>query len=242
VDVFAKINEVKSRAYKGAPGSKRKRFCDEYSKALRHIHRNINVNTVKRLKEGEVVSCKKGCTFCCRQHIGVPFAQALLVVDYLYSHEQALLNFISNYSRWHELVGNISENIDSDLQLSMRHSDPNEILSLVNNPLFQNYLDVQVPCPLLQNNACSIYEVRPFNCAQHISISPNDRCSISSSSKPTTKEIRLTEEDRAKLSALPYVSSSLLLLIVTLPTVTYKLLVNGLPYFSYEMGIEKVFV
>lgn len=240
VDIFTRIKDVRSKAYKGAVGARRERFCSEYSKALTQIHANIHENAKNSLKE--VISCKQGCSFCCYQHIGVMFAQGLLVVDYLYSHDQALRNFINNYPRWHENVGDISDQIDYAFRLAIRNPDPNELLSVVKSPLFQNYHDKQVPCPFLQNAKCSIYEVRPACCAQHIATSPNEWCSKSSTFKPITKEIPISGGDTAKLMSLPYVSPSLLLLIFTLPTVTYKLLVNGLPHFLIEMGIEPVFV
>jgi Fe-S-cluster containining protein len=241
VDVFTKIKDVKSKAYKGAVGARRERFCSEYSELLKttraHIHENAN-----NLKDGEIISCHQGCSFCCYQHVGVMFAHGLLVVDYLYSHDQALSNFINNYARWHENLGDISDDIDYAFRLAVRNPDPHELLSVVKSPLFQNYHNKQVPCPFLQNAKCSIYEVRPSSCAQHISTSPNEWCSKNSKFKPVTREIPISASDTAKLKSLPYVSPSLLLLIFTLPTVTYKLLLNGLPHFLIEMKIEPIFV
>lgn len=241
MDVFTRIDGVKSKAYKGAAGAMRERFCKEYSKALRQIFANIQRNAKLSLKDGENISCRKGCSHCCRQHVGVPFAQGLLVVDYLYSHKPALSNFVNNYARWYENAGSISENIDFELRSSMRNPDSDDLLRHVKNPLLQKYLVTQTPCPFLKNEVCSIYEARPFNCAQHLSISPNEWCAIESTTKPKTKEIRLTEGDRENLRSLPYVSPGLFF-IFTLPVLTYKLMVNGLPYFLNEMEIEPLFV
>jgi Fe-S-cluster containining protein len=242
VNELARIKDVKRKAYLGAAGARRKQFCNEYSRVLRQIHTDILATAKNNLKEGEFISCGKGCSFCCYQHLGVTFAHGLLVVDHLYSHERELEIFLNNFPGWRERVGGISDEIDRDFRLAAQNPDPNELLNVVKSPLFQTYHENQVPCPFLHNSVCSIYEVRPSGCVQHISISPADRCAKNSPFKPNTKEIPIKESDNAKLLSLPYGSPILMLSIFTLPTMTYKLLVNGLPHFSIETGTGRIFV
>ncbi|MFC2059555.1 hypothetical protein ACFLTZ_00455 [Chloroflexota bacterium] len=111
----------------------------------------------------------------------------MAIVDYLYSHDVILNNFLNNYPQWEESAGDIPRQIDADFNLAMQERNPIAILKHSNHPLISNYFDMQVPCPLLTNSHCSIYEVRPLNCAGHYSTSPCEWCSDSSTEEPNYK-------------------------------------------------------
>lgn len=235
------IKTIKKKAYDGLNGAKRKRFCEAYWKALPQIYTNLHNGFSKTLREGENISCKKGCIYCCNQHISTDIGHGLLVVDYLYSHDMVLENFLSNYSKWRESVGDISNTIDTEYNLAARDRNPNAILEQVNSPTISKYFDIQAPCPFLHDSKCYIYDVRPLNCAAHFSKSPCDWCSNDSKEEPKISEIMPSYIDLTKLMMLPGVTPNLFLFRFTLPVMVFDVLVDGLPLFLNKSGIWGIF-
>ena len=235
------IRNIKRKAYEGVSGAKRKQFCDEYRRVLPQIYSNLHNGFTKTLQEGEQISCKKGCFYCCYQYVGVTLAHGIVIVDYLYSHGGVLDNFLNNYPQWQESAADISREIDGELNLIIQKRSPTAILRHSVDPLVSGYFDIQVRCPFLLNSSCSIYEVRPLNCAGHYSTSPCEWCSKSSPKEPTIKEVFPSESDIIKLNSLSNVTPSLFHQS-TMPIMVYELLVNGLPGFLSKSGINTAFM
>jgi Fe-S-cluster containining protein len=232
-----RIKKVKRKAYEGVSGAKRRQFCDAYRRVLPAIYSNLHKRCIESLKEGEQISCNKGCFYCCYQHVGVTLADGVVIVDYLYSHEGVLGNFLNSYPEWQMAAADISREVDAECNLavetgnlgaSLRHSD--------------DYFDIQVRCPFLLGSNCSIYEVRPLNCAAHYSTSPCEWCAKGSPEKPVLREMLLDESDMIKLMALPNITPGLFLHRTTLPILVYELLVDGLPAFLRESGADIAFM
>lgn len=236
------LKNIKRKAYKGVSGARRKQFCDEYRRVLPQIYSNLHNGYIKTLKEGEQISCKKGCFYCCYQHVAVSLAHGIVIVDYLYSHDVVLNNFLNNYPQWKESAGDISRKLDAEFNLAIQERSPTAILRHSNNPLSSSYFDIQVPCPLLLNSSCSIYEVRPLNCAGHYSTSPCEWCSKSSPKEPRIEEVLPGESDMIKFISLPNVTPNLFLHQSTIPIMVYELLVDGLPAFLSKSGMNSVFM
>ncbi len=236
------IKNIKKKAYIGPSGVKRKQFCEKYLRVLPQIYSNLHNGQIKTLREGEQISCKKECFHCCYQHVAVPLAHGLSIVDYLYSHDVALNNFLNNYPQWEEAAGDTSRELDTGFNLAIQERDPAAILRHANNPLSSSYFDIQVPCPFLLNSCCSIYEVRPMNCAGHYSTSPREWCAKSRSEEPKVREALPSESDMIKLISLPNVTRKLFLHQSTVPIMVYELLVDGLPAFLSKYGVDSVFI
>lgn len=236
------MKNIKKKAYKGLSGARRKQFCDEYRRVLPQIYSNLYNGYIKTLKEGEQISCKKGCFHCCYQHVGLFLAHGILIVDYLYSHDVVLNNFLNNYPQWKESAWDISLKLDAELNSAMQERNPAAILRHANNPLSSSYFDIQVPCPFLLNSCCSIYEVRPLNCAGHYSTSPCEWCSENSPKEPKIEEALPSDSDMIKLFSLPYFTPNLLLHLSTMPIMVYELLVDGLPAFLSKFRLGSVFM
>jgi len=237
-----RIKNIRRKAYKGVSGAKRKQFCDEYRRVLPQVYSSFHKRCVETLREGEQISCKNGCFYCCYQHVWVTLGEGIVIVDYLYSHDDVLNNFLNNYPQWQESVGDISRELDAGYNSAIQERDPAAVLRQADNPLILSYYDIQVPCPFLFNSSCSIYEVRPLNCAGHYSTSPCEWCSKSSPKKPVLRGIIPDESDMIKLMSLPNITPSLFLHRSTLPIMVYELLVDGLPAFLSKSGINTAFM
>ncbi len=224
------VKNIKRKAYGGVNGAKRKQFCKEYRRALPQIFSNMHNEYRKYIGEQKQISCKKQCAYCCYQHVSIPLAHGIIIVDYIYSHDEILNNFLSVYTQWEESAGNICREIDAQSNSAMQSHDLLALLYRANDPLISLYYDKQIPCPFLINSVCSIYEVRPINCAGHYSTSPCEWCSKSSKESPDVSESYPSEKDLEILFTLKNVSHNLFLRQETVPIMVHDILTEGLPF------------
>jgi len=93
--------------------------------------------------------------------------------------------------------------------------------------LLTEYAGLNLPCPFLDENKCSIYPVRPICCASHHSVSPIEWCAPGSSEQPMIYEAMPAREDLIELNHLT--EAALSLHQETMPVLVYSLLTIGLP-------------
>jgi maleate cis-trans isomerase/Fe-S-cluster containining protein len=123
--------------------------------------------------EGKAVSCRKGCSACCRAHpvpVTPPEAYALLrLVENLPEPRRAEVR-----ARFADRVRRLREAglADRFLQLEAdRDVTKNEV-----HEAARRYFRLGLACPFLEDDACSIYEDRPFLCREFLVTSPAERC------------------------------------------------------------------
>jgi len=170
----------------GAIGRERKLWCESFlvwkTKTLGQMEADLSKLSMERKKS---ISCRKGCSFCCSQHICTTLQECEAIVYWLYQHDNARNHFLSRYSGWRNKV---SGNAVFE-QLSRAASD------FMSNPLgpgvkdafmkvSDEYRQMDIPCPFLEDGACSVYPVRPFVCASCVALSPSDECRPSSATAP----------------------------------------------------------
>jgi Fe-S-cluster containining protein len=123
--------------------------------------------------EGKMRSCKKGCAACCRMLVPIAPPEAFALMEYirLLPDEQqqrvaqrfaASKSTLRAHGLWHRLV-EIGES-----------SGPPDDEAL--EPINQQYYTLRMPCPFLEDDACSIYEQRPAACRELLVTSPVEHC------------------------------------------------------------------
>jgi len=111
-------------------------------------------NELERLrsKDGIIPTCKLGCSHCCRFHIPTNIAEAHTLVKFLKRELSAekINDLRIRTQQWHEwnnfMLGRYSS-ADIDEQADLSNYDP--------------------CCPLLVNDVCIAYPVRPLICRTH---------------------------------------------------------------------------
>lgn len=228
MDKARQIRLVKRLAYLGAGGAKRKKLCTEYGRTLTQIWAKTDKVLLARLAlKGERISCKKGCTYCCFQHVAVTLAHGIAVVDYLYSNENVMRQFLSNYEQWQKSAVSISKELDALFKSAANQSQSISAARALSEPLSDRYFNLQIACPFLVDSACAIYNIRPMCCAAHISVSPCEWCSQTDPHRPTVYEVMPADDDLYRLATLADPQFSICR--VTLPILIYRLLIEGLP-------------
>lgn len=117
---------------------------------------------------GRRVSCAKGCGACCRQAVPVSPAEAWMLSELVASlpadkRSGALARFAEARARLSEAgFGNRS-------------------LAGADRPALErlgyDYFRLGVPCPFLEDEACSIHAQRPSACREFLAVSPAEFCS-----------------------------------------------------------------
>jgi Fe-S-cluster containining protein len=134
--------------------------CDRFNGLLEKSKRNITaveslgpelIGPIEQeLKATPEVECREGCSYCC--HLRIEAISFELVAIYLFIQR----------TKTRKQLEEIRQKIDSQY-IHVRG------LSI------EEHFKKNIKCPLLDNDKCSIYPVRPFSCAGHHSCSV-DNC------------------------------------------------------------------
>jgi Fe-S-cluster containining protein len=125
----------------------------------------ISAETEKRLAQGSPVSCRKGCTHCCFQVIPVSAPEAFYLVDLL---KLDTLSSDSNRDWKNRVTEQFQKNISKIKTGNMEEG------GYFNQA--QKYFSLQMPCPFLFENSCSIHASRPHACREQLVFSNPEDC------------------------------------------------------------------
>jgi Fe-S-cluster containining protein len=145
---------------------------DQLLPALRQMDDRL-VDAVVAAAEagGERVSCAKGCSACCRvQPVPVTppeaYALARLVEKLPEPRRTAVRAAFADAVQKLREAGLYDAYMNRNPEMSRE-----EALSVV-----RRYMALRLTCPFLENDACGIYDDRPFVCRQYLVTSPPALC------------------------------------------------------------------
>ncbi len=121
--------------------------------------------------QGKRVSCRKGCSACCRaQPVPVTPAEAYALLRLVEALPEARQSAIRQ--RFAERVQRLREagllEVYRDRVATTTADEARGIA--------ERYFRLALECPFLEDDACSIYPDRPFVCRQYLVTSPAQRC------------------------------------------------------------------
>lgn len=142
----------------------------------------VGVATARVESAGERISCARGCGACCRQLVPIAEVEARAVRDVIAGMPEPRRSVIR--ARFEEarrrleaagLLGRLAERrgLDEDGRRA----------------LGRDYFREAIPCPFLEDEACSIYADRPIACREYLVTSPAENCA--SPSADTVRMVRL---------------------------------------------------
>ena len=157
-----------------APGPPERVRLDEVLPLLRAIDdRAVDLAVRRSEAKGKTVSCRKGCSACCRAQpvpVTPPEAYALLrLVENLPEPRRAEVR-----ARFADRVQRLRDAGLADRFLQIE--GPGEVTKEELRDAAQRYFRLGLACPFLEDNACSIYEDRPFACREYLVTSPAEHC------------------------------------------------------------------
>lgn len=120
--------------------------------------------------EGKKISCRAGCGACCRQLVPVAEAEAFELQNLVENLPEPRRTEIRR--RFREAMEKLNE-IDFFTRLeTAAATSEKEYENLIND-----YFRLQIACPFLENESCSIHQTRPIACREYLVTSPPELCS-----------------------------------------------------------------
>lgn len=219
-------------AYRGKIGQRRKEFCRRYIEAKKKNISTLQEGQAKMAAErNRVISCQKGCYYCCSAYVEATLQECEAIVYHLYEHSEIRKAFLQKYPQWREDVKRNGDLFKQCGQFWKMEITPENAWNLKKQADDENrkYYDQNISCPFLNQDLCSIYEVRPYMCVSLTSVSPQDYCRPHSATKPET--IRAMSQDLL-LDCSFYYGKLESPVVSFMPIAVYEILKNGTFYFS----------
>lgn len=135
--------------------------------------------------QGKTISCKAGCGACCCQPVPISELEVYHLREVVENMEEPRRSEIKK--RFSDAVAHFEnkgwfEKMRLCAELSKTET-PESVMKEVQKTAME-YFDEGVSCPFLENNSCSIHEVRPLACREYLVTSPAENCS-----RPTAETI-----------------------------------------------------
>jgi Fe-S-cluster containining protein len=127
---------------------------------------------------GEQLSCREGCGACCRQAVPITPAEARALAEWLDKQPEDRQTVLRE--RFRRAAARVEE---SGIAKGIRKLGP-ESSREATHELGLRYFALGIPCPFLEEERCTIHEIRPLRCREYLVVSPAEHCA-----HPQTKEI-----------------------------------------------------
>ena len=120
--------------------------------------------------QGKVISCKKGCGACCRQLVPIGDVEAYYLAEIVSEMPDTRRSHVE--SRFCEALDQLDRR---GMLERLRRAD--ELTTREERrQLGLDYFACGVPCPFLEDEACSIHRDRPLVCREYLVTSPPEYC------------------------------------------------------------------
>jgi Fe-S-cluster containining protein len=155
----------------------------------------VAMSVRRDLKDGtRSISCAKGCGACCRQVVPLSPPEAWMIADLVRSFPAARrTEVLERFERARRTL--------TDKGFAARSTDA----SATPEQLFElgaDYFDLGIPCPFLEDEACSIHPQRPSICREFLVTTPALLCSDLRKHKTETRLIPMAASLSECLSKL----------------------------------------
>lgn len=120
-------------------------------------------------EQGQHVSCRKGCGACCRQLVPITQTEARQIAD--------LVQELPEESR-HAVEGRFAAARQrlADAGLLDTLLDPVQWPRSGEAERWSRYFQLNLACPFLEEESCSIHADRPLSCREYLVTSPAEHC------------------------------------------------------------------
>jgi hypothetical protein len=171
-EISVEIN--KDIAYLGLIGRRRRDFCQKFTeKKTGYLASTRQAQINRAAEKGKVITCQKGCRFCCCAYVEAWLQECEAIVYHLYQNPAKMAAFLQKYPTWRQKV-----HTGGDLYRQCRSSSAtNQGTGEFDDKSRGDYYQQQIACPFLDEaGSCAIYEVRPYSCAALFSLTPTQYC------------------------------------------------------------------
>jgi Fe-S-cluster containining protein len=141
-------------------------------------------------KQGQKISCKKGCGACCRWMVPISEVEARRIRELVESFPEPRRSQV--LSRFAEALRRFDQaGLLDQLRTRAQWSDADY------KRIEVRYFLQGIACPFLEDESCSIYPDRPVTCREFLVTSPAEKCAL-----PTNEEVHMVKLPFRVMSAL----------------------------------------
>lgn len=123
--------------------------------------------------EGQSPSCRAGCGACCRQLVTLTLAEAGRIAEVIgdmdLPRRELILSRIASALAKLESAGLLGPRGDRRWRVGGQEEDPDDALA-------RQYFRLNIPCPFLEEESCSIHPERPLVCREYLVTSDPVHC------------------------------------------------------------------
>ncbi|MGE5310296.1 MAG: YkgJ family cysteine cluster protein [Nitrospirota bacterium] len=131
--------------------------------------------TERTARSGLEVQCRKGCGVCCRYLVRISVPEALFLAGRIQETPQPRQgDLLARFGRVREVLQ--QEWLYEDLRGGLTSAQVDITYPHRLYLFSRRYLELGLPCPFLEDDACSIYPDRPTTCRRYLVTSPPSRC------------------------------------------------------------------
>ncbi|MBC7797298.1 MAG: YkgJ family cysteine cluster protein [Pyrinomonadaceae bacterium] len=130
------------------------------------------------VETGRAVSCKAGCGACCRQIVPLAAIEAHAISALVKSMPKAKQTLI--LQRFKDAIEKLAA---ADLLEILRERE--KFPETTPREIGLRYFALDIACPFLENESCSIHKNRPLACREYLVTSPAENCA-----NPTAETVR----------------------------------------------------
>ncbi len=122
---------------------------------------------------GKHLSCAKGCAACCRMLVPLSVPETLALRAYVFSlPTQQREHILTRFAQTKSLL--LSRGLWQGLTALCEGIQDSDADRLEN--MNRQYYGLQIPCPFLEEELCTIYEHRPAACRELVVTTPAEYC------------------------------------------------------------------
>lgn len=129
----------------------------------------IDVAVKTTEEKGKSVSCKAGCAACCRQLVPIGEIEAVRLQELVEQMSEADKGKVK--TRFADALEKLNEAGLLEKLRNLSALSINERKEVANE-----YFRLQIECPFLENESCTIYPDRPIACREYLVTSPVKNC------------------------------------------------------------------
>jgi len=130
----------------------------------------VKVGEDEVVAQGKEISCKKGCGACCNHLVPVGEMEAHNIAELVANMPEPRRSEVKQ--KFSEAVEHFQKNGWLERLNTLQSMTDQERLDLATEFFYEG-----VPCPLLEDGACSIHKDRPLVCREYLVTTPAENCS-----------------------------------------------------------------
>ncbi|MHC4394710.1 MAG: YkgJ family cysteine cluster protein [Planctomycetota bacterium] len=141
----------------------------------RTVCSKVAVTVLEKLREdGEAIPCHKGCSACCHYLTSLSVPEAFrLSEELLAMPAESGKAVLESYL---EAAKKILDNMPEDFDITSEPTQINEQAQM--SQLSSWYAGLELACPFLSDNLCTIYDQRPTACRENIVTGSAEMCKV----------------------------------------------------------------